>query len=318
MNYKDYYKILGVDKKAAEKDIQKAYKTLAKKYHPDINKTKDAEAKFKEINEAYEVLGDKDKRQKYDNLGANWNQYQNFGNYSYQDMGDIKGNKFYGSDFSDFFEIFFGSGAGGGSTPNSSNPFGNIFSNMGFGGQQNTQQKKKTNQQTNQNQAPKEKLEAKELDIEVSINEINEGGKRLIDIGSKKIEVNIPKGIDEGSKIRIKGENNNNDIHLKVKIKAHDTFKLDGKNIIYEAPINDYDAVFGTEIRVPTISGSSVNLKIPATTQGGKQLRLKNLGLPNRKTDEKGDMFVKIKIMIPTNLTDKEKELYKQLKELRS
>lgn len=305
MQYKDYYKTLGVDKKASEKEIQKAYKTLAKKCHPDVNKSKDSEAKFKEINEAYEVLGDKEKRNRYDTLGANWE--QNAGNYSYQDMGDIGGNKFYGSDFSDFFEVFFGQKSNAGEQ----NPFGNMFS--GMGGQKQQRRRPTTEQPRHQettHHVPRE------VEVEVSLSEIYEGGKRQITIGDKKLEVSIPKGIENGKKIRIK-DANNNDIHLKIKIKENDIFKLEGKNIIYEAPISDYDVIFGKEVLVPTISGGSINLKIPAGTQGGKRLRLKNLGLPTMKTDEKGDMYVKVKIMIPQNLTDKEKSLYEELKALR-
>lgn len=314
MEYKDYYKTLGLDKKASEKEIQKAYKNLAKKYHPDVNKAKGAEAKFKELNEAYEVLGDKDKKQKYDTLGSNWNQYENAGNYAHQDMGDIGGKKFYGGDFSDFFETIFGSS----SKSQSANSFGSILSGMGFGGQQNNQQK--TRQKTQQHQQPHQehkKIEAQEIEVEVSIEEVYEGSKKLMEIGEKKIEVSIPRGIDEGHKIRIKGSSGN-DIHLKIKIKKHDLFKLEGKNIIYEVPVVDYDAIFGIEVTVPTISGSSVTLKIPQMTQSGKSLRLKNLGLPNRKTEERGDMFVKAKIMIPKDLSEKEKSLYQEIKDLRN
>lgn len=313
MQYKDYYKTLGVDKKATEKEIQKAYKNLAKKYHPDINKAKDSEAKFKEINEAYEVVGDKEKRNRYDTLGANWD--QNAGNYSYQDMGDIGGNKFYGSDFSDFFEVFFGQKSNAGSA----NPFGNMFS--GMGGAQQQQQQKQQRRKPAEPHRHQEHTEThhtpREVEVEVSLNEIFEGGKRQVTIGDKKLEVSIPKGIENGKKIRVK-DGNNSDIHLKIKIKEHDLFKLEGKNIVYEAPITDYDVIFGKEVNVPTLSGGSVNLKIPAGTQGGKRLRLKNLGLPTMKTEEKGDMYVKVKIMIPQNLTDKEKSLYEELKALRA
>lgn len=320
MQYKDYYQILGVDKKSSDDEIKKAFKKLAKKYHPDVNKEKGAEAKFKDINEAYEVLGDKDKRNKYDTLGANWDQYQNFGgaNYNrYQDMGDINGNVFTGTDFSDFFEIFFGGK-------------GDSFSGGGFGGFGGGQQRGRAKQQRQnpfggqqqqtqqrQKQAPPDE---NITEIEVTVNEAYSGSSRIITIdqgygNSKEIKVNIPKGVESGTKIRIPVQGQ--DVYFKVKIKDGGFYKLDKKDVTCEVPITDYEAVLGTEVQIPTLSGSSVNLKIPSYTQSGKTFRLKGLGMPDRKTDQKGDMYVKVKIVVPKNLTDQETELFTQLKELR-
>jgi curved DNA-binding protein len=313
MQYKDYYQILGVDKKASAEDIKKAYKKLAKKHHPDVNKDKGSEAKFKDLSEAYEVLSDKDKRHKYDTLGANWDQYSNFGgaNYNrYQDTGDINGNVFTGSDFSDFFEIFFGG---------KSDSFGGFG---GFGGSQKaksrTRQNPFTQQQTQQKAPPPQ--EDKITEIEVSVSEAYNGGSRVVTLdhgyGNKKdIKVNIPKGVEQGTKIRIPVQGQ--DIYFKIKIKENGFYKLDKKDVTCEIPVTDYEAVLGTEVLIPTISGSSINLKIPPQTQSGKTFRLKGLGMPDRKTEQKGDMYVKVKILLPKNLTEKEIELFTTLKELR-
>lgn len=314
MQYKDYYQILGVDKKSSEDEIKKAYKKLAKKHHPDVNKDKNSEAKFKDINEAYEVLGDKDKRHKYDTLGANWDQYANFGggNYNrYQDMGDINGNIFTGSDFSDFFEIFFGG---------KSDSFGGFG---GFGGGQKTKSRARQNPFTQQQQTQQKQpvpQDDKIPEIEVSVSEAYNGGSKLVTLdqgfGNKKdIKVNIPKGVEQGTKMRIPVQGQ--DVYFKIKIKDSGFYKVDKKDVSCEIPVTDYEAVLGTEVLIPTLSGSSVNLKIPAHTQAGKTFRLKGFGMPDRKTDSKGDMYVKVKIVVPKHLTEKELELFSQLKEFR-
>jgi len=313
MKYKDYYEVLGVNKNATEEEIKKAYKKLARKYHPDVNKDKDAEKKFKEINEAYEVLGDKEKRKKYDTLGSNWDKFQSYGDSYYQDFVNTQNKSYKGSDFSDFFEIFFGGhgidleslfgtrkkGSSRKSTYSKS-PFENF---SGFENQSNTG-----------------KNENIENEVEITIREAFSGTKRQFVINEgynqKKIEVNIPKGVQDGTKIRVPSESGN--IYLKVKIKEDKFFKAEKENIHCEVPVTDYEAVLGTEIKVPTISGTSVNLKIPPMTQGGKIFRLKNLGMPHlKKTETRGDMYVKIKILIPENLTEEEKNIYSRLKELR-
>jgi curved DNA-binding protein len=312
MKYKDYYKILGVDKNASDKDIQKAYKKLAKKYHPDINKDKGSEAKFKELNEANEVLGDKDKRKKYDTLGADWDKYQDYdfagaGANRYQDVGNMGGNTFYGNDFSDFFEAFFGGQSTG-------------FEGM-FGGGGGRRTSTRGGQQQGRRQAYQEPPEPLNAELEISLDEAYKGGKRVITLQDhqlKKLEVNIPKGIEDGNKIRISGANNGGDVLLKIKIKPHHFFKLDKKDVHVEIPVLDYEAVIGAEVKIPTLSGSSINLKIPAHSHSGKTFRLKNLGMPERKQENKGDMYVKLKIEIPKYLTEKEMELYTQLKEARA
>lgn len=324
MEYKDYYKILGVDKKSSDDDIKKSYKKLAKKYHPDINKEKDAEKKFKDISEAYEVLSDKDKRHKYDTLGSNWDQYQNYGgaNYNrYQDSSNINGNVFTGSDFSDFFEIFFGGQGGQSAGGASSNPFGNIF---GGGAKKTSSRRQAQSNPFEQQQSTRQNSKAQQdnaTEIEISVKEAYNGGSRVLSLdqgmGAKKdIKVNIPKGVQDGMKIRVPGVQGQ-DIYLKIKIKDNGFYKVDKKDVTCEVPVTDYEAILGTEVSIPTLSGSSVNLKVPANSQAGKTFRLKGLGMIDRKTEQKGDMYVKLKIVVPRNLTEAETDLYNQLKELR-
>ncbi len=315
MEYKDYYKVLGVDKKATEDEIKKAYKKLAKKYHPDINKEKGAEKRFKDINEANEVLADKDKRQKYDTLGSNWNQYQTTGNPNYnryQDSGSFNGNTFTGNDFSDFFEMFFGGQGdsfGGGAKKSKTR-------------QRQTQYNPFESQQQSYQQQNTKSQSENATEIEISLKEAYNGGTRILTLdqgmGLKKdIKVNIPKSVESGTKIRIPNASQGQDLFLKIKIKEDNFYKLDKKDVTCEVPITDYEAVLGTEINIPTLSGSSVNLKVPANSQTGKTFRLKGLGMIDRKSDVKGDMYVKLKIVLPKNLTDDEISLFNQLKELR-
>lgn len=314
MEYKDYYKILGVEKKASEKEIKEAYKKLAKKYHPDINKEKGAEKKFKEINEANEVLGDKTKREQYDLMGSDWDKYQAYGEQSrsYRDRGDVGGQTFYGNDFSDFFEIFFG-GKGTGSTSTGAR-FDNIF---GGAPKQKTNTRQKTtyqNPQTRQTSHQHKSEEATEL--EVSIKEAFDGGKKQVRVGDKELKINIPRGVDDGTKMRIPTPNGT-DIYLKIKLKDSAFFKLEKKDITCEVPVTDYEVVLGTEISVPTLAGTSVTLKVPPESQSGKTFRLKNMGMYHVKSDQRGDMYIKLKVSVPKNLTEKEKELFEQLKTLR-
>ena len=312
MNYKDYYKILGVNKNSTDKEIKKAYYTLAKKHHPDVNKDKGSEAKLKEINEAYEVLSDKDKRQKYETLGSDWDKYQAYGNNNYyQDSANMGGKQFYGSSnagFSDFFEAFFG-GNGGGLDIES------LFGGMGGG-----QRTKKTSSSAKAN-AKKQKPKDETFKIEISLEDAYKGGKKVIKIpvgnDTRTIEVNIPKGVKNDTKMRITGENNQGDVFLNVKLKEHEFFKLENNDLHCEIPITDYDAVLGSEIKVPTLSGTSISLKIPPNSNAGKTFRLKDLGMPTLKSEEKGFMYIKLKIVVPKNLNDSEIELYSKLKELR-
>ena len=328
MEYKDYYKILGVPKNATQDEIKKAYRKLARKYHPDFNKgNSEAEKKFKEINEAYQVLSNPEKRRKYDQLGANWDKFQNFNpgdfGFNFGGSGDwfsgfsSKREKGFGG-FSDFFKMFFGGG--------------DIFSEDIF----TSQRKRKTSRARNIT-----------ADLTISLQEAYFGSTRILKmqreekcpncngmgiVGNQicsrcmgrgiisypeEIEVKIPPGVEEGSKVRVKGKGKNGgDLFLKIHISEDSGFKIQGRDIYTEIEIPVYIAVLGGEVDVPTISGI-VKMKIPPETQNGKTFRLRGKGLPSIGRKPSGDEIVRVKIKIPQNLSQKEKELFKKLAELR-
>lgn len=325
MNYRDYYKILGVDKHATQKEITSTYRKLARKYHPDLNpNNKKAEEKLKEINEAYEVLGEKPKREKYDHLGADWDKMQFDDDLFRQFNQKQKGrtNEGFGG-FSSFFETFFGKESG--------NVWDNIVNLRDDRGQ-------KFSGSPNQATKPKEM----EYEIEVLLEDVFKGAKRLIQVSSQNLcpscrgtndycpkcqgggvvmsprtlNIQIPKGVINGSKIRIHSEGSQGDIFLKVKLASHSFFTVSESDLHCEIPIMDYEAMLGTEIQIPTLSGN-VTMKIPEETQTGKTFRLKGQGMPKIKSEERGDLYVKVKVLIPTKLTSQEKDLAKKLFDLR-
>src|SRR4051795_653888 len=296
VQFRDYYETLGVPKTATEDEIRSAFRKLARKYHPDVAKDKKvAEEKFKEINEAYEVLSDPEKRKKYDQLGADWNrpggfqpppqwQGQQAGGGSYQWGGDGGGGvefEFDGTGFSDFFEAFFGGGRG-------RSTFG------GFGGRG----------------ATAERGADVEADIMVPLEEALHGSTRTVSLrrpGSDKLEtyqVKIPRGVREGQRIRLRGQGEagaaggkSGDLFLRVRLAKHPDFSVEGSALIHEVRIQPWQAVLGTELKLPTLEGS-VKLKIPAGTQGGQRFRLRERGLPSA-SGARGDLYVVVQIQIP-------------------
>ena len=309
MEFKDYYKILGVEKNASQDDIKKSYRKLAMKYHPDRNQgNKEAEEKFKEITEANEVLSDPDKRKKYDTLGSNWKQYQtsgqgfdnfysNYGGgrggrqYNFTgDFGDLFGNV---SGFSDFFESFF---AGGRAHP---------------GGSTKSRNRKGQNY---------------EASLYIPLIEAYNGITKEISISGKKVRINIEAGTRDGKKLRLKGlggeglnGGESGDLYLTMKIEKDPYFELDGDNLYFDLYLDLYTAVLGGKQIVRTLNGKTVNVTIPAGTESGKILRLKNLGYPlSENIDSYGDLLVRIKIELPTNLSSEEKQLFNKLASLRS
>lgn len=302
MEYKDYYKILGVDKKASQAEIKKAYRALAKKYHPDKNKgNAEAEDKFKDISEAYEVLGDEEKRKQYDQLGANWRQFQQGGgqyyggqpgggfqgSYSAGDFGDMFGG---GSGFSDFFEQFFGGGAGG------------------FGAGQRTGGGARKGQDY-------------QADMEISLQEAYTGTSRLINVNNQQLRIKTKPGVADGQALRIKGKGAPGaipgDLYINVRVQPDPRFERHGDDLHTQLQLDVYTAVLGGEAEVNTMSGL-LKLKIPEGTQNNKTLRLRSKGMPvYGQTDQYGDLYVKIEVSLPTNLSAKERELFAQLRELR-
>jgi curved DNA-binding protein len=304
MEFKDYYKILGVEKNATQEEIRKAYRDLAKKYHPDKNPDdKTTEEKFKSVSEAYEVLKDPEKRKKYDALGANWKQAGTgnfddwFKNYSRSSQGstfsfeDIFGGNFEGG--FDFFDLFMGRGAGAG-------------------------QRRRTWKSTPQ------KGKDFEATLSISLEEAFSGTSKEFNLGDRRIRVKIEPGTEEGQKLRLKhqgGESSSGgesgDLYLKVKIDKHGKFEKKGSDLHVKLPVDLYKAVLGGKKEVHTIDGKTININIPPETNNGKVLRIKGMGMQIPDSNKRGDLFVKIDLRLPQDLSEKEKALFTQLAELR-
>ncbi len=291
MAKKDYYQTLGIKRGATEKEIKQAYRKLARKYHPDVNPgNKSTEAKFKEINEANEVLSDPDKRNKYDRFGDNWQHADQFaGRHGpFGGFGQGQGG----------IHFDFDNSSGGG--------FESIFGNL-FGGSSGARPRPRRKQ-------------AIEHPVEITMEEAFSGTSRTMDVGGKRIEVKIPAGVDNGSKVRVAagGKTGGGDIHLVISVREHQRFERKGDNLHVEVPVPLTDAVLGGEIEVPTLLGKKLALKIPSETQNGKSFRLGKQGMPKlSKKDEKGDLYAKVRIVLPDNLTEREKELFEELRSLR-
>ena len=300
--FRDYYQTLGVPKTAAADELKSAFRKLARKFHPDTAKNKkEAEEKFKELNEAYEVLGDPEKRKQYDEYGAGWQQaggpppgWQQPG------RGPRGGSRpgggvefeFGGTGFSDFFEQMFGGARHGGG--------------RGFGGFEE----------------PPQRGEDVEADIMVTLEEAFHGSTRQISFRrgeSGKIEtytVKIPKGIREGQKIRLAGQGESGsagkgDLYLRVKFQRHPDFEIDGADLLYDLDVPAWDAVLGCDVHVPTLEGRA-KLKLAAGTQSGKKLRLPGMGLP-LGGGKRGDLYAVVAVTVPTSPDADEKKLWEQL-----
>lgn len=298
MEFIDYYKILELDKTATQAEIKKAYRKLARKFHPDVNPNdKTAQEKFQRINEANEVLGDPEKRKKYDQYGKDWehadafeeakrnqrsstaNRNSTYTNYSRQE------------DFSDFFESMFGGGGFGGG-----------------GGRRATQ------------------FKGQDLNATLKLNllDILEDQKQTLDLGNKKIRITIPAGVEDGQTIKIAGYGGEGvnggpkgDLYLTFEIYNNTDFQRVGNDLYKNESISLYDAVLGNSIEINTLTGK-VKLKIKPETQNDTKVKLKGKGMPvYKKKGVFGDLYITYKIAIPTQLSQKEKELFKQLSELR-
>ncbi|HIP95023.1 MAG TPA: J domain-containing protein [Leucothrix sp.] len=290
MDYKDYYKILDVERTSSKAEIKKAYRKLARKYHPDVSKVANAEERFKEVNEAYEVLADEKKREQYDTLGANWKNGQNFdpppgwdGGFDFSQFSQGTHSSAGGAGFSDFFESLFG-GAG--------------FQQGGF------------NQQHQQQQQYR-KPPAETMILNVDLEDIFSGGKKKIRLpGGSTVEVKIPKGFEEGKKIRLSGKAANGaDIHLKINFKKHPKYRLEGKDVYLDLPIAPWEAALGASVTIDTLGGQ-LKLKIPENSTSGKIMRIKNKGLPGSVT---GNQYVKLQIVTPPANTEEEKTFYQEM-----
>ena len=325
MEFKDYYQTLGVAKTASEKEIKQAFRKLARKFHPDVNPgDKTAEGRFKEINEAYEVLGDPEKRKKYDELGANWRMYEQaqqqgqswpggspFGDAGgawtinmggpggYRTMTEEEMQELFGNQdpFSDFFNTFFGGG-------------GPREAGRGRGGRTRSQKGRDI-----------------EHPVELTLEEAFHGATRRISIKqgghARSVDVRIPPGVKDGSRVRAAGEGESGanggaagDLYLRVQTRPHPVFERKGDDLHATVALPVTTAVLGGEAQVPTITGS-VRLKIPETTQGGQVFRLKGHGMPIvGKPDARGDLYATVDVQLPRSLTKQQREHYEQLAKL--
>ncbi|HLP51688.1 MAG TPA: J domain-containing protein [Chitinophagales bacterium] len=305
MDYKDYYKVLGVDKKATQEEIKKAYRKLAVQFHPDKNAgNKEVEEKFKLITEANSVLSDPEKRKKYDTLGENWQQFEQAGQqggnpfggragggqqYYEGDIGDIFGGGS-GSGFSDFFEQFFGGGSTGG----------------GAGKRRGARAHRGNDLET---------------EMEISLLEAYEGTSRIIQLENEKLRISTKPGAYTGQLLRIKGKGgkgssaeHHGDLFVRVKVLPHHLFTRKGDDLYITQQVDLYAAVLGGETIVPTLTGK-IKVKIEAGTQNNKIVRIKGKGMPmTDKAGAFGDLYVQLNVLIPDKLTVKQKELFEQLK----
>lgn len=323
MDYKDYYKVLGVSKGASADDIKKAFRKLARKYHPDVNPgDKKAEEKFKEINEAYEVLSDPDKRRKYDTLGPNWQEQFGFQPGAGRRTYNYRGSPMdfdSATGFSDFFEALFGRSSAAGS-------------------------------RTNRNDFRRRVGDNIEQPVEVTLQEAYLGGTRTFNIQStevcplcrgtgevagkvcancsgqgmlarnKRIQVKIPSGVDNGSRIRVAGEGQpgigggpRGDLFLVISVKADSIYERKGDDLYADIDVDLVTAMLGGEVPVPTPDGRRLILTIPAETQNGRMFRLANKGMPRLRGDGNGNLFARVKVVLPMGLTGEERKLFEQL-----
>jgi curved DNA-binding protein len=340
VKYQDYYEILGVPRTASQEDIQKAYRKLARKYHPDMNKSSEAEEQFKRVGEAYEVLKDPQKRKRYDALGENWQAGQDFSPPpGWEDIfgaGKTNGGSFHFDDVGGFADSLFGRGgsnrrgsSGGGFSEFFETMFGNAFGAFGAENQGPTGPRGRAPRNAPAGAAH---LEA---EITITLEEAFSGTKRRIVIETdggnhaggtrrrKQIEVSIPPGTPDGKRLRVAGQGAassrggpGGDLYLTVRIASHPRFRINGADLEVDVPVTPAEAALGARIQVPTIGGTA-NLTLPAGIGSQKKLRLKGKGLA-RSRNERGDLYARIIITVPTTLSPRERELYEELSRVSS
>lgn len=314
MEYQDYYRILEIDKDASPEEVRRAYRSLARKYHPDVNPNDaHSEERFKQINEAYEVLGDPEKRRKYDQLGANWSRYQQSGAdpngfdwsqwFSATGSGAGNARSFTNIDLND---LFGSGGAGGGG-------FSDFFEAI-FGGRHRPagRQSFVTNGRD------------LEENVEITLEEAFHGAVRLLQVGGRRLEVKIPPGVTTGSRVRVAGEGDRGanggvpgDIYLVIHVREEPNVERQGNDLRLRVAVDLYTLVLGGEVRVDTFKGP-ISLKIPPETRVGQSFRLKERGMPLlRNPSQYGDLYVEVQPILPEQLSTEEKELFRRLAALR-
>jgi curved DNA-binding protein len=348
MEYKDYYAILGVPRTASQAEIKKAFRKLARQHHPDVNKgNPEAERRFKEVNEAHAVLNDPEKRKAYDTLGANWASYQQGGGAGAADnpfadfvrrsyasgaggtgRGGIRfeyrGSAEDPSGFSDFFRTFFGGGApgSGGSATGArgrQNPmrgagagismdYDDLLGGLGFEGTPARAPGRRGRATTSG--APKQDVEA---EAEVTLEEVLHGTTRLLQVSDRRYEVTIPPGAADRQRIRLSGKAGSGpaagDLYVRIKVLPHPTFERNAADLTRDMNISLRDALLGGEVPVETLAGGRLLLRIPAGTQSGRIFRLAGQGLPRFRVDGRGDLYCRVRVVLPTDLDEHAREL---------
>jgi len=308
MQYQNYYQTLDVDRNASQEEIKRAYRKLARKYHPDVSKEPNAESRFKEINEAYEVLGDREKRATYDQLGSNWQAGQDFRpppGWDTQFEGTSSG--FGGRQFSDFFEQIFG---GGGSGFN--------FQSGGGGCGFRPERSQPQNQKASITIDLADSFHGATRKVTLQVPKQNPNG--TVQTVSQTLSVKIPKGVCEGQQIRLRGQGSagyngeRGDLLLEVHFKPHPLYKVDGRDLQLEIPIAPWEAALGAGIRVPTLGGV-VEIKIPANSRTDQRLRLKGRGLPGKTAAENGNLYCILKIHTPPAKSTEARALYSRMQQ---
>jgi curved DNA-binding protein len=307
--YRDYYELLGVDRDAASEDIRRAYRSLARRYHPDVSKEPDADERFKEISEAYEVLRDPEKRERYDQLGPNWRAGQDVsgtsgfrrgadgfggrapGGFGQGGFSDVRVG-FGGDDFSDFFEGLFGrGGAGGGGRRGGFDGFSSRGADQ-------------------------------EATVELSLEEAARGGRRRITLDDgRDYELNVPPGVRDGQLIRLAGEGfpgvaggPPGDLLLRVRLRPHPRFRLEGRDLHVDVPVATWEAALGASVDVHTLAGTR-QVRVPAGSSCGRRLRLRAAGMPNPRGED-GNLYAHVQIRLPRHLDDDERYLYERLRDV--
>lgn len=318
MEYKDYYQILGIPRTADEKEIKRAFRKLAQQYHPDKNPgDKEAERKFKEVNEANTVLSDPEKRSKYDRFGSQWEQYTRAGgrpeDFNWGGVGGgnqqrtVSPEEFEqfmrGSNFSDFFGTLFGNDPTGRRTngPRYRTTSGGGAGFDPFGG------------------AAAQQPRNQEVNVQVTLEEAFQGTTRTLESSDgTRLQANIPRGVTTGSKVRMRGAIGQGDVLMKVEVLPHDKFTRTGDDLRVQVPVDLYTALLGGEASIPTME-RPVMLTIPSGTQNGRVFRLRGLGMPQLKQpDQRGDLLAEVTVKLPTDLSAEEKELFQKLQALRN
>jgi DnaJ-class molecular chaperone len=328
MEFKDYYATLGVSKTATDKEIKQAFRKLARKHHPDVNPgDKTAESKFKDLNEAYEVLGDPAKRKKYDELGANWRLYE-------QAQAQGAANPFEG------FNVHFGGGRpgqGGGFRTmtqeeveemfGDANPFSDFFTTF-FGGGEPGGGRAGGARGPRAGRARQRPGRDVEHELELTLEEAYHGVTRRLSLKhdghARTVDVRIPAGVGDGSRVRVSGEGEHGvggasagDLYLRVRLAPHAAFERKGRDLYVKVPVPVTTAVLGGEAEVPTLGGKAARLRVPGLTQNGQLFRLKGYGMPAvGKSEEKGDLYARVDIQLPAQLSSEEREHYEALAKL--